>query len=324
MSRFRHAYWRSLGPDFGLTLAFLAALATLVAAFGTSFVWGKGPILWAGGILTALVMIALLSRLPAIVRGQTRRLARGRHRGPRRRARLGAVHHHHVGVREHGDVHGGDPQDGDRRRALPTGPETLRRRADRLGRPLPSPAAHRLDVAGLRALLRPADGRGRGPVAARPAARPARAVDGRHPSDGARVPAVPAVPRRTAPLLPAAARGRVPARPPSVLDRPLRDAADRLRRRRSAAGALGFPVAALLDRLADAVLFLAFRGRAVPAPPPPLLLDLPAAGRQPVALDDLPAPPLDPRHRRRPAAGSGLGDAGAAPAPRLAGARPLP
>ena len=59
-----------LGPDFGLTLAFLTALATLVAAFGTSFVWAKGPILWAGGILTALVMIALLSRLPAILRGR--------------------------------------------------------------------------------------------------------------------------------------------------------------------------------------------------------------------------------------------------------------
>ncbi|HSS40193.1 MAG TPA: phosphatase PAP2 family protein, partial [Polyangia bacterium] len=59
-----------LGPDFGLTLAFLTVLAALVAGFGTSFVWAKGPILWAGGILTALVTIALLSRLPAIVRGQ--------------------------------------------------------------------------------------------------------------------------------------------------------------------------------------------------------------------------------------------------------------
>ncbi|HVT09930.1 MAG TPA: phosphatase PAP2 family protein [Polyangia bacterium] len=60
----------ALGPDFSLTLAFLTALAALVAAFGASFVWAKGPILWAGGILTALVVIALLSRLPAIARGQ--------------------------------------------------------------------------------------------------------------------------------------------------------------------------------------------------------------------------------------------------------------
>lgn len=60
----------SLGPDFGLTLAFLTALAGLVAGFGASFVWAKGPILWAGGILSALVIIALLSRVPAILRGQ--------------------------------------------------------------------------------------------------------------------------------------------------------------------------------------------------------------------------------------------------------------
>jgi membrane-associated phospholipid phosphatase len=59
-----------LGPDFGLTVAFLTALAALVAGFGASFVWAKGPILWAGGILTALVVIALLSRAPAILRGQ--------------------------------------------------------------------------------------------------------------------------------------------------------------------------------------------------------------------------------------------------------------
>jgi len=59
-----------LGPDFGLTLAFLTVLAALVAGFGASFVWAKGPVLWAGGILTALVTIALFSRLPAIVRGQ--------------------------------------------------------------------------------------------------------------------------------------------------------------------------------------------------------------------------------------------------------------
>ena len=33
-----------LGPDFGLTLAFLGVLGVLVALFGASFVWAQGPI----------------------------------------------------------------------------------------------------------------------------------------------------------------------------------------------------------------------------------------------------------------------------------------
>jgi membrane-associated phospholipid phosphatase len=59
----------ALGPDFGLTIAFLGALTTLVAAYGASFVWAKGPVLLAGGILVALVGIALAYRLPGIWRG---------------------------------------------------------------------------------------------------------------------------------------------------------------------------------------------------------------------------------------------------------------
>ena len=37
-----------LGPDFGLTLAFLGALAALVALFGASFVWKQGADLGGG------------------------------------------------------------------------------------------------------------------------------------------------------------------------------------------------------------------------------------------------------------------------------------
>src|SRR5579863_10269051 len=58
-----------LGPDFGLTLAFLGALAALVALFGASFVWTQGPILIAAGILASLIGIALARRVPAILRG---------------------------------------------------------------------------------------------------------------------------------------------------------------------------------------------------------------------------------------------------------------
>ena len=61
----------TLGPDFALTLAFLGTLATLVAAYGASFVWAKGPILVAGGILVSLVGVAFAYRLPGIWRGTT-------------------------------------------------------------------------------------------------------------------------------------------------------------------------------------------------------------------------------------------------------------
>jgi membrane-associated phospholipid phosphatase len=59
-----------IGPDFGLTFAFLGVLAILVMAFGGSFVWTNEPILVPGGILVSLVSIALLVHLPAIVRGK--------------------------------------------------------------------------------------------------------------------------------------------------------------------------------------------------------------------------------------------------------------
>ena len=59
----------ALGPDFGLAIAFLAVLTALVAGFGASFVWNKGPILVAGGILVLLVLVAFVRRAPAIFRG---------------------------------------------------------------------------------------------------------------------------------------------------------------------------------------------------------------------------------------------------------------
>ncbi len=59
----------ALGPDFGMAIAFLAVLTALVAGFGASFVWNKGPILVAGGILVLLVVVAFVRRAPAIVRG---------------------------------------------------------------------------------------------------------------------------------------------------------------------------------------------------------------------------------------------------------------
>ena len=102
---------RVLGPDFGLTLAFLGALAALVALFGASFVWKQGPILIAAGILASLIGIALVRRVPALVRGEPGAW-RDFPRPPVAWPRLGSVYHHHVGVREHGDVHGRDPQDG--------------------------------------------------------------------------------------------------------------------------------------------------------------------------------------------------------------------
>jgi hypothetical protein len=58
----------ALGPDLGLAIVFLATLAALVADFGASFVWAKGPILVAGGILLLLLAVAFVRRVPAIVR----------------------------------------------------------------------------------------------------------------------------------------------------------------------------------------------------------------------------------------------------------------
>jgi membrane-associated phospholipid phosphatase len=59
----------ALGPDFGLAIIFLTVLTALVAGFGASFVWKKGPILVAGGILVSLIVVAFGRRAPAIVRG---------------------------------------------------------------------------------------------------------------------------------------------------------------------------------------------------------------------------------------------------------------
>ncbi len=59
----------ALGPDFGLAFLFLFVLATLVAAFGASFVWKKGPVLFPAGILVSLIAIAFVARAPAIFRG---------------------------------------------------------------------------------------------------------------------------------------------------------------------------------------------------------------------------------------------------------------
>jgi hypothetical protein len=59
----------ALGPDLALAIVFLTALAALVAEFGASFVWAKGPILVAGGILLSLIAVALVRRVPAMVRG---------------------------------------------------------------------------------------------------------------------------------------------------------------------------------------------------------------------------------------------------------------
>jgi membrane-associated phospholipid phosphatase len=59
----------ALGPDLGLTIVFVVALAALVANFGASFVWAKGPILVAGGILLLLLAVAFVRHLPALVRG---------------------------------------------------------------------------------------------------------------------------------------------------------------------------------------------------------------------------------------------------------------
>ncbi len=62
----------TVGPDFGLAIVFLAVLAALVTGFGASFVWNKGPILVAGGILVLLVGVAFVRRAPALVRGDPR------------------------------------------------------------------------------------------------------------------------------------------------------------------------------------------------------------------------------------------------------------
>jgi membrane-associated phospholipid phosphatase len=59
-----------LGPDFGLVVAFTAALAILVAAYGGSYRWREGPILISAGIAVALVLARFAWRAPSIVLGR--------------------------------------------------------------------------------------------------------------------------------------------------------------------------------------------------------------------------------------------------------------
>jgi len=67
-SRLRAAL-ATIGPDFGLVIAFLIVLAGLVAAYGASFVWSEGPIMVAGGIGLGLIGCSVIYRLPRILRG---------------------------------------------------------------------------------------------------------------------------------------------------------------------------------------------------------------------------------------------------------------
>lgn len=57
----------ALGADLSLLIAFLGALAALVAIYGASFVWTEGPIVISAGIGVGLVGISLAHRLPAVL-----------------------------------------------------------------------------------------------------------------------------------------------------------------------------------------------------------------------------------------------------------------
>jgi membrane-associated phospholipid phosphatase len=59
-----------IGPDFGLVVAFTAALAILVLAYGGSYKWQEGPILISAGIAAILVLARLAWRAPSIVLGR--------------------------------------------------------------------------------------------------------------------------------------------------------------------------------------------------------------------------------------------------------------
>jgi hypothetical protein len=56
-----------IGPDFGLVVAFTAALAVLVLAYGGSYKWQEGPILISAGIAVILVLARFVWRAPSIV-----------------------------------------------------------------------------------------------------------------------------------------------------------------------------------------------------------------------------------------------------------------
>jgi membrane-associated phospholipid phosphatase len=59
-----------LGPDFGMVMAFTAALTALVVAYGGSYKWQEGPILISTGIAVMLLLMRFLWRAPSIVLGR--------------------------------------------------------------------------------------------------------------------------------------------------------------------------------------------------------------------------------------------------------------
>jgi membrane-associated phospholipid phosphatase len=62
-----HRVMAWLGPDFGLVVAFTAALAVLVLAYGGSYKWQEGPIVISTGIAVALVLARFVWRAPSIL-----------------------------------------------------------------------------------------------------------------------------------------------------------------------------------------------------------------------------------------------------------------
>ena len=59
-----------MGADFGLAVIFFIGLAILIAAYGASFKWTEGPILFSVGIALGLVVIRFLYRAPSILFGR--------------------------------------------------------------------------------------------------------------------------------------------------------------------------------------------------------------------------------------------------------------
>jgi membrane-associated phospholipid phosphatase len=57
-----------MGPDFALVGVFFTTLVVLIAGYGAQFRWTEGPIVISGGILVGLIAIALLTKLPSILR----------------------------------------------------------------------------------------------------------------------------------------------------------------------------------------------------------------------------------------------------------------
>jgi membrane-associated phospholipid phosphatase len=59
-----------IGPDFGMALAFLLALAVLVGAYGGAYEWKEGQILISTSIGVGLVAIRFIWRAPQIMRNE--------------------------------------------------------------------------------------------------------------------------------------------------------------------------------------------------------------------------------------------------------------